>query len=186
MPTLLQRIAMGDETAVHACVQEYGGLVWRLANRYLGRARGDVDDAVQEVFVELWLSASRFDPQRGSEPAFVATIAHRRLIDFQRKVSRRPHISSEGSPPAPETPRVSAMVRTEEYRALADEFDRLPDEERRVLWLSIHGGLSHRQIGEATETPVGTVKTRLRRGLRRLHEAIGRSPSLEMMREGHQ
>ena len=85
--SILQRIADGEHSAVVACVDEYGGLIWRLARRYLGQSNGEVEDGVQEVFIELWLAAEKFDPSRGSEPAFVATIAHRRLTDYQRRVT---------------------------------------------------------------------------------------------------
>jgi RNA polymerase sigma factor (sigma-70 family) len=87
--TILQRISDGDGTAIDACLREYGDLVWRLASRYLDRAPGEIEDAVQEVFVELWLHAGRFDPALGGEATFVATLAHRRLTDYQRRVTVR-------------------------------------------------------------------------------------------------
>ena len=62
MSSILLRISAGDKGAGAACVDEYGDLVWRLASRYLDRAKADIEDAVQEVFVELWQHAGRFDP----------------------------------------------------------------------------------------------------------------------------
>lgn len=165
-------MAAGDESAVAECVDEYAGLVWRLARRYLDSAGSEVEDATQEVFFELWLNAGRFDPARASEPAFVATIAHRRLIDHQRRVTSRRRVA-QSIEPKPESPaRLRDMLQREEFARVAEAFDRLPDDERRALWLSIYAGMSHRQIGVATDSPIGTVKTRLRRGLLRLNDAL--------------
>jgi RNA polymerase sigma-70 factor (ECF subfamily) len=173
LPTILQRIAKNDPRAVDDCVDEYGGLVYRLARRYLDQAPGEVDDAVQEVFFELWRSAGRFDPEKGSEPAFVATIAHRRLTDHQRahKVRRAaPLLGTIVDMKA--TARLDGLAQRDEAARVTRAMESLPEEERRALWLSIVHGLSHTQIAEATETPVGTIKTRLRRGVIRLREMI--------------
>ncbi|MGP1346305.1 MAG: RNA polymerase sigma factor [Phycisphaerales bacterium] len=183
MPAYLQRISAGDESAVAGCVDEYGGLVWRLACRYLSRAPGEVEDAVQEIFVEVWRMAARFDPARGSEAAFIATIAHRRLIDHQRRLRTRfmPSLDAIGAEPGADTAASrsdnppdclrEAVVR-HDLSLVSEAFDRLPDDERHALWMSIHNGLSHRQIAEATRSPIGTVKTRLRRGLLRMYDLV--------------
>ena len=86
--SILQRVAAGDTEAVAACIDRFGGLVWSLARRFLDRPT-EAEDAVQEIFIELWKSASRFDPSIASETTFVAMIARRRLIDRQRKLGRR-------------------------------------------------------------------------------------------------
>lgn len=167
MSTLLQRIAAGDASAVRACVDEYGGLVWRLSLRYLG-SPADAEDAAQEIFVSVWSSAARFDPSRGSEPAFVATIAHRRLTDIRRAraVRTRTRLAEWAPPESLDSP--SGDEQAEIVRA----FDRLPEDERHALWLSLCQGMSHRQVADATAAPVGTVKTRIRRGMARLREVV--------------
>lgn len=173
MKTILQRIAEGDPSAVAACVDEYGGLAWRLAQRYLGRAPAEIEDAVQEAFVEIWLSAKRFDPARGSEPAFVATIIHRRLIDHQRRVTSRSATQREASTETMAAPKsIAALLPASDSKQVATAFDKLPDDERVALWMSVCGGLSHSQIATATQSPIGTVKTRLRRGMARLGETL--------------
>mgnify|MGYP001805067540 FL=1 len=70
-PTLLERIAAGEQRAVNACLDQYGGLVWSLARR-LSPNDNDAEDAVQEIFVEIWRHADRFDPSKASEATFVA------------------------------------------------------------------------------------------------------------------
>lgn len=187
LTSILQRIANGDESAADDCVRTYGGLVWRLSRRYLDHAKSEIDDAVQDVFIEIWLHAKRFDPAKGSEAAFVATIAHRRLTDRQRRIrSRRNsvHLYAEElkrfenhSPSEPEvnTAETSTTGDYASYRvSLENGFRSLPDEERNALWLSVYRGLSHREISEATEVPIGTVKSRLRRAMIRLTKIISK------------
>ncbi len=174
MSEILERIARGDDTAVAACLEEYSGLVWRLARRRLRMAPQEVDDAVQEVFVELWLSAGRFDRAKGSEASFVATVAHRRLIDHQRRVesrrmaARRAALERAGAAGAS-----GSAARVDGGRAAAAAFDGLPEDERRVVWMSVHNGLSHGQIAAAMDSPIGTIKTRLRRAVARLRASLG-------------
>jgi RNA polymerase sigma factor (sigma-70 family) len=86
---LLLRAARGDPAVVQACIARFGGLVWSLA-RKLPRDTSDVEDAVQEIFIDLWKSVERFDPLLSSEAAFVATIARRRLLDRRRNDKSRP------------------------------------------------------------------------------------------------
>ena len=174
MRTILQRISDGDEQAINACLDAYGDMVWRLARRYLDRATSDIDDAVQEVFIEIWLSAERFDPDLGGEPAFVATIAHRRLTDFQRKASVRMRTTRKAtetiiaeSKPVPKPDPTDGPGDTA-IEALAT----LPENEKDTLMLWLYRGFTQRQIGQATEAPLGTVKSRMRRGLTRICEKM--------------
>lgn len=158
------------------CVREYGGLVWRLAKKHLDHAPGEVEDAVQDVFLELWLSAGRFDPGKGREVSFVATIAHRRLIDRQREITtrKRHHRKAAALDRAPRLSEDAGGVSTEDQIRLAAAFNGLPEAERDALWMSVYCGLSHREIGLATELPIGTVKSRLRRAMVRLSEILGK------------
>jgi RNA polymerase sigma factor (sigma-70 family) len=90
---LLPRIAAGDEGAVRECVSRYGALVWSLARRWSAES-GDAEDAVQEIFIDLWRTAARYDLSRTSEAGWVAMIARRRLIDRARKRERLPVMES--------------------------------------------------------------------------------------------
>ncbi len=171
---LLPLVAQGDQHAVQACLDRYGALVWSLARR-MCRNTVDAEDAVQEIFVSLWKNADRFDPERGSEVTFVATIARRRLIDRVRRIGRRPTESTidTGMPMADtgEPAEAPALMRDEVALARA-ALAELNDEQRRVLQMSIGLGLSHEKIAEATGIPLGTVKTHIRRGLIRVRGMI--------------
>ena len=93
MATILKRIASGNTPAVQECLDTYGGLVWSLALRMLPNAN-EAEDAVQEIFIDIWKNAERFDEAQASETTFIAMIARRRLIDRLRKVNRQPNIDS--------------------------------------------------------------------------------------------
>lgn len=170
---VLPRIANGDAQAVQTCLDRYSGLVWSLARR-LSTTEADAEDAVQEIFLDVWKSAARFDPSVASEVTFIAMIARRRLIDRRRKEGRRP--TSEvlnDATPAPEI-RESEIDPAfgEEVRIARKALSQLSQEQQRVLQLSIFHGLSHEKIARATDLPLGTVKTHARRGLIRIREII--------------
>lgn len=169
MSSILPKVALGDATAVDACLRQYGGMVWSITSQYLAGRPQDVEDAVQEIFVDVWLSAHRFDPAKGTEPGFIATIAHRRLIDRRRRFTPRfeagsPNAASVASGPLPSDDD-GLHVRHAMRQLSADELQ--------TLHLAVGRGLSHREIAVATDVPVGTVKTRLRRAISRLQEVIG-------------
>jgi len=171
--SLLQRIAAGDASAVQQCMDTYGNLVWSLARRF-SESAADAEDATQEIFLEVWKSAARYDPERGKETTFIATIARRRLIDRMRAAGRRPdteeydETSGTGhvAVSADEAP-VAADVAAAQ-RALAQ----LKPDQREILLLGIVEGLTHSEIATRTGKPLGTVKTHMRRGLIRLRELI--------------
>lgn len=172
---LLQLIARGDPTAVARCIDEYGGTIHAIASRYLRSMGEDVDDAVQEIFVEIWKSAGRYNPTLGSEPAFIATIAHRRLTDRQRRAASRRTTDIASAPPVEQsrenfTPDRAAL--RDDLRAAASAFESLDRDEQQVLWYSLYQGMSHERIADVTRIPVGTVKTRIRRGMMRLRELL--------------
>lgn len=168
---LLQRIASGDISAVQACIDRYAGLVWSLTRR-MSLNGADAEDAVQEIFVELWRNAFRFDPEVASETAFVAMIARRRLIDRRRRMARQRDRAplEDVSPVGAESP---AAERGEEVLVALRAIEELSAEQQRVLRLSLLQGLSHEKIASATGLPLGTVKTHARRGLLRIRELLG-------------
>lgn len=180
--SILQRVADGDAEAVRECVDQYTDLVWSIARRLLGGgARVEAEDAVQDVFIDLWKSAGRFDPSVASEAAFVVMVARRRMIDRLRRRARRADEVSGGEwmessivGATVSGASASAEIPEEAETALRAMHD-LSEEQQTVLGLAVHQGKSHAQIAEITGLPLGTVKTHARRGLMRLREALGSS-----------
>ncbi len=170
--TILQRIASGDKTAVQECLNTYGGLVWSLARRMLANVN-DAEDAVQEIFIDIWKTAERFDDSKSSETTYIAMIARRRLIDRLRKTSRQPHIDSfEDILVEPSENEDKTMQTNIEANQAAEAMRDLRPEQQKVLHLSIVQGFSHQEISDALKMPLGTVKTHARRGLIEVREAL--------------
>lgn len=169
--TVLDRIAAGDADAVQECIDTYGGLVWSIARRF-SKNREDSEDAVQQVFVEVWKSAERFDASLSSEKNFVALIARRLLISRLRKSSRAPE-QVDIEPVADFTPDETQDVeRSAEASLAAEALKVLSPEQRRMVQLSIYYGMSHGEIAELTQSPIGTVKSHIRRGLQQVREQL--------------
>ena len=167
---LLTRIAAGDRGAVQECLAQYGGLVWALALRYLSN-RAEAEEVVQEIFVDLWRHAGRFDEDLASEQTFVTMIARRRLIDFRRKLQRTiatTQIPDDLSRTAQSVEERHANGEVADW--IRQQFAQLRPVERKVIELAIDEGLSQSQIAEALDMPLGTVKTCARRGLMQLRE----------------
>jgi len=173
--SILQRIAAKDKTAAQECLHTYGGLVWSLARRMCPN-RDDAEDAVQEIFIDIWKNAERFDASQASETTFVAMIARRRLIDRLRKSQRQPQVDSiEDMTVEPAKAQDKQMQSVVEARQAVEAMNALRPEQRRVLQLSIYQGMSHQEIADATGIPIGTVKSHARRGLIQIREVLGLS-----------
>lgn len=169
-PSVLQRIASGEPAAVRDCIAEYGALVWSLARR-LTRTPADAEDATQEIFLDIWRSAGRFDAKQGSDKVFIAMIARRRLIDRLRKTTSEPPMDSvdvlesmDWSDPG--TASETSLEAEQAARAMAE----LRPEQREVLELGLVHGLSQSEIATRLGIPLGTVKSFMRRGLIRIRE----------------
>ena len=170
---ILQRMAAGDSAAADECVHQYRSLVWSLARR-MSFDRNETEDAVQEIFIDLWRSAGRFDPDRAPESAFVATIARRRLIDRQRRSSRAPVLE-----PFSEGVGYGADLREETTRRLTflrliERLRELPRDQQKVITLAVLQDRTHGEVARATGLPLGTVKSHVRRGLRKLQRLVQR------------
>ena len=162
---ILQEVGRGIEHAMEKCIVNYGGLVWSIALRYVND-RSSAEDVVQETFADLWKSAKRYDPAVATECTFVGMLARRRAIDFARKQSRQPLLE-----PMPELESLthassepSAAVRCESAN-VREALKQLPAETQTIFALHFDEGMTHPEIAKKTGLPLGTVKTRLRRGL---------------------
>lgn len=169
---LLPLIADGDREAVQECIDRYGGLVWSLARRFTS-TEPDAEDATQDIFLDIWKSASRFNPDVASETTFIAMIARRRLIDRRRKASRRPQSEVLFEDSIPNSSMDGGITELHDEAGIAvQELRKLSEDQQKVLRLSIFQGLTHERIAEATGMPLGTVKTHARRGLIKLRDLL--------------
>jgi RNA polymerase sigma-70 factor (ECF subfamily) len=170
--SVLQRIASGEAAAVRDCIEEFGSLVWSLARR-LSRTPADAEDATQEIFLDIWRSAGRFDATQGSDKVFIAMIARRRLIDRLRKTTGEPPMDPVEALESvawsdPGTASETSFEAEQAARALQE----LRPEQRQVLELGLLHGLSQSEIAARLGMPLGTVKSFMRRGLIKVREFL--------------
>jgi RNA polymerase sigma-70 factor, ECF subfamily len=171
MTSILHEASSGAPAAVRACVDRFSPLVWALARRYTPTV-ADAEDAVQEIFLDLWKSAARFDPAAATDMAFVAMIARRRLIDGARRRKRRP-VTETLSIELHQSPSTGAPADVcVEARRAASAIGGLRPEQRDVLMLATVHGLTHEEIAVERGMPLGTVKAHARRGLIRIREML--------------
>ncbi len=171
-PLVLARIAAGDERAVRDCVAAFGPMLLALARRWSPNP-ADAEDAVQEIFFDLWRNAVRYDPSKASERGFVAMIARRRLIDRHRRQLRM--VRTEPVPdgfdlPDPET---DEGDRVGEAMAAREVLAQLTPQQRRFIERHLLDGKTHEEIAAETSVPLGTVKSHIRRGLLKARALLG-------------
>lgn len=171
--SLLQRIAGGDREAVAACIDTYSGLVWSLARRFL-RNDADAEEAVQEIFLELWEKSARFDPAVAAEVTFVSMIARRRLIDRRRKLDSEPVAQALDEIEHSLCDDAQGVLEANaELARVVDVIRTLKPEQQEVINMASWLGMSHAAIARQTGIPLGTVKSHVARGLLRIREALG-------------
>jgi RNA polymerase sigma-70 factor, ECF subfamily len=173
--TALARMARGDHDALAELYDRHARPVYSLALRIL-QDRADAEDVVQEAFAQAWAQAARYDAQRGAVAAWLLTLARSRAIDRLRSKRARPDRSAGENAVVD----VADAAATPDLQLLsAEQVDRvrvalrdLPALQRVTLELAYYEGLSHAEIAEQLEQPLGTVKTRIRQGMIRLREAL--------------
>ncbi|MEZ5967090.1 MAG: sigma-70 family RNA polymerase sigma factor [Planctomycetota bacterium] len=171
--SLLRAVARGEPDAVNACVRTFTPHLWHLARGIL-RNPHDIEDAVQDVFMEVWRVASRYDPAVGSDLTFVLTIARRRFIDRARRLRRAPPLEGDARLVSAESVvRADRVEVRDEVARVTAALTQLRPEQQSVLEQAFLEGRTHVQIAERTGLPVGTVKSHARRGLMKLREVLG-------------
>lgn len=173
--SLVALVQEGDASALEALYERYGRPCYSLARRVLGDATL-AQDVVQEVFLTVWRDAARFDPERGAFSSWVLSMTHHKAVDTVRREEnlrkRRTSVEvlDEADPASPSVDDEvwSAMRRDRVRSALAV----LPEQQREALALAYFGGFTQREIAGLTATPLGTVKTRMLAGMRRLRTAL--------------
>ena len=169
---LLAEVATGDSKAFEELTKKYGNLIWSIARRYLSN-QAEAEDAVQEIFLALWQSASRFDANKGSEITFIATIARRRLIDGLRKNNKHKILQSIDDAISNDVFKQKSNLETNAELSLAiGILETLEKKDQELLSLSIYQGYSHVEIAKLLNLPLGTVKTKIRRNLIKIREKI--------------
>jgi RNA polymerase sigma-70 factor (ECF subfamily) len=166
---LVSSASGGDEPALAEIYRRHGGAVHGMARRLL-RNDALADDVTQDVFVRLWRNADRFDPGRGTLRAYLLRDAHGRAVDLLRSETarklreERDGRRSSAAAPGPEQ-EVWANVQSERVRAALAG---LPEGERKAVVLAYYQGLTYKEVAATLGEPEGTVKSRIRSGLKRL------------------
>ncbi len=168
----------GAEAAMAELYRRYGSMVVGLARRILGE-RSLAEDVAQDVFVTLWRTADRFDERRGRVRTLLLTQTHGRCVDVIRsRNARAARESRAGSEPVTPMAEIDAeLIALTEAEMVRDALTQLPPDERTAIELAYFGANTYRQVAEILGAPEGTVKTRIRSGLRRLHDLLGGSPT---------
>ncbi|MGH9088658.1 MAG: sigma-70 family RNA polymerase sigma factor [Acidimicrobiales bacterium] len=166
---LVVAVARRDEGALAEIYRRHGRAAYGLARRVLGDGT-EAEDVVQDVFCRLWTDPERFDGRRGSLRTFLLTQVHSRAVDAVRSRAARRRREEEDARTTPITTNdlereVWEMAQAERVSGAVAE---LPEAERRAIELAYFDGHTYREVAELLSEPEGTVKSRIRRGLRRL------------------
>jgi RNA polymerase sigma-70 factor, ECF subfamily len=172
---LLPRVARGDDAAFEQLYRHLSAPIFGLVQRIL-RDPAQSEEVAQEIFLELWRSATRYSPERGSVQSWAMTIAHRKAVDRVRSAQASTErdtraARAETTPPFDEVTEVVAgrLEREQVRRCLGT----LTDLQRESVMLAYYKGYTYREVAHLLDSPLGTVKTRLRDGLIRLRDCMG-------------
>ena len=175
----LPAVARGDVSAFEALYDRYSSTIYALLLRILSNA-DDAQEVLQETFVKAWTSAKMFDAVRGSEVAWLISIARSRAIDRLR--ARRTRVEREDEAGreisvftafVENATGVDDAIQAEEQRAVRGALAELPDAQRIALELAYFEGLSQSEIAARLSQPLGTIKTRMQLGMKKMRERLG-------------
>jgi len=172
---LLPRVAQGDQAAFAELYDQTAPRVLGLVKRLL-KDHAQSEEVTQEVFLEIWQNATRFDSARGSAASWMLTMAHRRAVDriraSQAGRDRDLKIGVRDLETDYDSVTESVEIRIEHER-VERALGRLTELQRQAVKLAYYGGLSHSEVAKLLDVPIGTVKTRLRDGMIRLRDEMG-------------
>jgi len=186
---LMEALGRGEIQALERLYDRYSALVFSVSLRVLHDAQL-AEDVVQEVFLRLWRQPASFDPGRGRFISWLMSVTRNRALDELRRVSRRNRSEDQeedesnpldgvASADRLDDPALGAELR-EQREAVRAAMTRLPPEQRRAIELAYFSGLTQAEISDVTGDPLGTVKTRIRLGMRKLRDALDEFVNIDL------
>jgi RNA polymerase sigma-70 factor (ECF subfamily) len=174
---LLRRIATGDGDALSRVFELHSPVVLGLLVRMLG-ARAEAEEVLQEVFLQVWMQADRYEESRSSPRGWILMLARSRALDrLRRRMSqqRREDEAAAGEGVAVRPVGTARLEATEQRNRVGAALGVLSPEQRHCIELAFFEGLTHTQIAERLKAPLGTVKSRILLGMNKLRQALGTS-----------
>jgi RNA polymerase sigma-70 factor, ECF subfamily len=175
---LLARIANGDQKAFEQLYMQSSSLLYALVLRIVGKP-ADAADLLQEVYLEAWRKASNYDPARGAPLAWLVTLARSRAIDRVRALAAR---GKDKTAPLDEVPGSDLVAQNadaldiraanERHALVRASLKSLPPVQQQVIALAFYEGLTHAEISERLNVPLGTIKTRIRLAMEKLRDGL--------------
>lgn len=175
LAVLIERVADRDESALGLVYEDTSATVYGLAHRILGD-REQAQECVTDVFHQVWKRSRTYDPDRGGPEAWLIALTRSRALDRLRSERARHRALRIGETPEPRSGLPGPMqssVLAEWSQSARDALQRLPPEQREAIQVAYFQGLSQSEVAQALNQPLGTIKTRMRNGMRRLRELLG-------------
>jgi RNA polymerase sigma-70 factor (ECF subfamily) len=172
---LLRRVAQRDAAAFAEFYDATKARVFGLVTRVL-RDPGYSEETTQEIFAQVWRAAASFDPQQGSALTWVMTLAHRRAVDrvrAEQAASRRDSKYGAANIETPTDVVADSAIERDERRRVAECLGGLSELQRQCIEMAYYDGLTYAQVSQRLSTSLGTIKSRMRDGLRNLRECLG-------------
>ena len=169
--SLLERVVRKDESALAALYDRYSGLVFAEAMRIL-RDNGAAEEILQDIFYQVWRTAEKFDPARGSLPGWLMVVARNRSISRLRRRSNRPAEELDQNAVSVSVNLETTASQNQMIGRLKSVMSGMPENQRQAIELAFFEGMTHSEIAGKTGEPLGTIKTRLRSALEVLRRSV--------------
>lgn len=174
----MRQVATGNPDAFAELYDRNAGVVLGFLRRMVD-TRGVAEELLQDTFLQAWDQSERYDGDRGAPRSWILTMAHSRAIDWirssQSRRKRNRRAATEGVVASQVVDRDASerLADRERTQQIRDALDGIPEEQRAAIELAFFGGLTHTQVAEALDAPLGTVKSRILLGFEKLRSALG-------------